>query len=253
LSAGDLDFSRDGRWVIYVSYADGSLWRSSADGSERIRLTYPPIHVAQPHWSPDAKRIVFSGNIPGQAWNLFQVSAEGGSPEQLTSTPSADLDPSYSPDGQKVAFGRDQRSIQLLDISTGQLQTLSGSERVCCPRWSPDGNYIVALSGAGTKLMLFDVTSQNWREWATNVGTVGYMSWSRDSKYVGFDNLLTNDDAYWRIWVADGRLERIASLKNVRRFFATFGPWTGLAPDGSPLVVRDISNQEIYALDLQLP
>jgi eukaryotic-like serine/threonine-protein kinase len=92
LSAGDLDFSRDGRWVIYVSYADGSLWRSNVDGSERIHLTYPPMRVAQPHWSPDAKRIVFSGNIPGQAWNLFQVSAEGGSPEQLTHTPSADLD-----------------------------------------------------------------------------------------------------------------------------------------------------------------
>jgi TolB protein len=54
----------------------------------------------------DGKRIVFSGNIPGQAWNLFQVSAEGGSPEQLTRTSSADLDPSYSPDGQTVAFGR---------------------------------------------------------------------------------------------------------------------------------------------------
>src|SRR5271169_1578911 len=253
LSAGDLDFSRDGRWVIYVSYADGSLWRSNVDGSGRIRLTYPPMRVAQPHWSPDAKRIVFSGNIPGQAWNLFQVSAEGGSPEQLTRTPSADLDPSYSPDGQTVAFGQDRRSIQLLDISTRQLQTLPGSERFCCPRWSPDGHYIVALSGAGTKLMLFDVTSHNWREWATNVGTVGYMTWSRDSKYVGFDNLLTDDDGYWRIWVADGKVERLATFKTIRRFWATWGPWTRLAPDGSPLVARDISNQEIYALDLQLP
>jgi eukaryotic-like serine/threonine-protein kinase len=253
MSAGDLDFSRDGRWVIYVSYADGSLWRSNVDGSERIHLTYPPMRVAQPHWSPDAKRIVFSGNIPGQAWNLFQVSAEGGNPEQLTRTPSFDLDPSYSPDGQTLAFGRGQRSIQLLDIPTQELRSLPGSERVCCPRWSPDGHYIVALGEGGTKLMLFDVTSQKWREWATNVGTVGYMTWSRDSKYVGFDNLLTDDDGYWRIWVADGKLERIASFKTIRRFFFTWGPWTGLAPDGSPLVVRDISNQEIYALDLQLP
>jgi len=253
MSAGDLDFSRDGRWVIYVSYADGSLWRSKADGSERIHLTYPPMRVAQPHWSPDGKRIVFSANIPGQASNLFQVSAEGGSLEQLTRTLSRDLDPSYSPDGQTVAFGRDQRSIQLLDIPTRQLKTLPGSAGFCCPRWSPDGRHIVALSDAGTKLMLFDVTSQNWREWATNVGTVGYMTWSRDSKYVGFDNLLTDDDGYWRIWIADGKVERLARFKTIRRFFATWGPWTGLAPDGSPLVVRDISNQEIYALDLQLP
>ena len=253
LSAGDLDFSRDGRWVIYVSYPNDSLWRSRVDGTERIQLTYPPMRVAQPHWSPDGRRIVFSGNIPGQAWNLFQVSAEGGSPEQLTSTPSADLDPSYSPDGQTVAFGRGQRSVQLLDIPTRELRTLPGSERFCCPRWSPDGHYIVALSGSGTNLMLFDVTSQNWREWATNLGTLGYMTWSRDSKYVGFDNLLTDDDGYWRIRVADGKVERVATFKAIRRFWAIWGPWTGLAPDGSPLVVRDISNQEIYALDLQLP
>jgi hypothetical protein len=31
------------------------------------------------------------------------------------------------------------------------------------------------------------------------------------------------------------------------------GEWSGLAPDGSPLFTRDISTQEIYALDLQLP
>ena len=93
--------------------------------------------------------------IPGQAWNLFRVSAEGGSPEQLTHSPSADLDPSYSPDGQTVAFGQGQRSIQLLNIPARQLHTLPGSARICCPRWSPDGHYIVALGEGGTKLMLF--------------------------------------------------------------------------------------------------
>jgi Tol biopolymer transport system component len=123
----------------------------------------------------------------------------------------------------------------------------------CCPRWSPDGHYIAALSEYGTKLMLFDVSSQHWREWVTNIGTLGYITWSRDGKYLGFDNLQTDNNAYWRVWVADGKLERLASLKSIRRFWGTWGPWTGMAPDGSPLVVRDISNQEIYALDLQLP
>jgi len=253
LSAGDLDFSRDGKWLIYVSYSDDTLWRSNVEGRERIRLTFPPMRVAQPHLSPDSKRIVFSGNIPGQAWNLFQLSAEGGSPEQLTHTNSSDLDPSYSIDGHTVAFGRDQSSVQLLDVVTRQAHTLSGSTGFCCPRWSPDGRYIAALSENGTKLMLFDVSREHWREWATNVGTVGYMSWSRDSKYIAFDTLLTDEDGYWRIAVAEGQLQRVASLKSIRRFWAVWGPWSGLAPDGSPLVIRDISNQEIYALDLQLP
>jgi hypothetical protein len=31
------------------------------------------------------------------------------------------------------------------------------------------------------------------------------------------------------------------------------GTWSGLTPDGSPLFTRDISTQEIYALDVEFP
>ena len=34
-----------------------------------------------------------------------------------------------------------------------------------------------------------------------------------------------------------------------RGFWGEFGQWTGLRPDDSPLLVRDTSSQEIYALD----
>ena len=257
ISAGDLEFSRDGIWVTYVTYPDETLWRSKVDGTDRMHLTYPPLRAATPHWSPDGKRIVFSATIPGQAWNLFVISFDGGESEQLTRTSFDDLDPTFSPDGNTVAFGRtlpgQETSVQLLDINTRQVRILPGSAGICCSRWSPDGHHIVALSGDGLKLMLFDVASQKWREWATNVGTFGYMMWSPDSRSVGFDNFLTDDAGYMRISVADGKLERITSFKKIRRFWTTWGPWTGLAPDGSPLVVRDISTQEIYALDVDFP
>jgi hypothetical protein len=45
----------------------------------------------------------------------------------------------------------------------------------------------------------------------------------------------------------------VASLKNVRQFNGRWGTWSTVAPDGSPLFVRDISTQEIYALDMHLP
>jgi hypothetical protein len=41
------------------------------------------------------------------------------------------------------------------------------------------------------------------------------------------------------------------SLKEVRRGFGTLGPWLGLSPDDSPLAMRDLGNEEIYALDWQ--
>ena len=41
--ASDVSFSRDGKWVAYVSYPEGTLWRSRVDGSDRLQLTNPPV------------------------------------------------------------------------------------------------------------------------------------------------------------------------------------------------------------------
>jgi hypothetical protein len=39
----------------------------------------------------------------------------------------------------------------------------------------------------------------------------------------------------------------------MRRFAALWDTWSGIAPDGGVLTVRDASSHEIYALELQLP
>src|SRR5207342_650265 len=57
ISAGEVDFSRDGKWVVYVSYPDRALWRSRIDGSDRLQLTQPPISAFLPHWSPAGTQI----------------------------------------------------------------------------------------------------------------------------------------------------------------------------------------------------
>jgi len=45
-------------------------------------------------------------------------------------------------------------------------------------------------------------------------------------------------------------VERVADLKDFRQT-GFFGIWLALAPDDSPLLLRDTGNQEIYALDWQ--
>jgi len=52
---------------------------------------------------------------------------------------------------------------------------------------------------------------------------------------------------------ADRKLERIADLKELRRVVFAWIPWSGDTPDGSPLLLRDISSQEVYALDFETP
>ena len=82
----------------------------------------------------------------------------------------------------------------------------------------------------------------------TGESDFGNPTWSRDSEYIYFDTF-GHDAAFFRVRIRDRKVERIVGLKNVPRAVGTFGPWTGLAPDGSPLFQRDASFDEIYALD----
>jgi serine/threonine protein kinase/Tol biopolymer transport system component len=262
LSAGDVDFSRDGQWMTYVNYPDDTLWRSKLDGSARVQLTYPPMRTAVAHWSPDGQQIAFAGALPGKAWKVYLVSKDGGTPQSLTSTQEEiqEADPTWSPDGTTLVFGHFGLSsnptfIALFDVRTHQISQLQGSKGFFGPRWSPDGRYVVALSHDGNKLMLCDMKDQKWRQLDIKMDSFGYLAWSRDSAYVYFDTILRSDSGYYRVRISDAKLEKVADLKKITGFPNQFGPgsWTGLGPGDTLLFPRDISTQEIYAFDLQLP
>ena len=51
--------------------------------------------------------------------------------------------------------------------------------------------------------------------------------------------------------ISDRKLERLAGLNGIHRLWQDLGSWTALAPDDTPLLIRDISSQEIYAIELQ--
>jgi Tol biopolymer transport system component/DNA-binding winged helix-turn-helix (wHTH) protein len=260
ISAGDVEVSRDGEKLIYVRYPEATLWRAKADGSEATQITGPSLGVALPHWSPDGTHIAFSGSQPGKPWNIFLISAAGGPAEQITNGKLFDLDPTWSSDGSKLAFGESRMeadtqkaSIRILDLASRQVTTVPGSDGLCCPRWSPDGQFLVASHPAGDVMMLYEFASGKWRVLQKNVGLTGYMKWSKDSKEVFFDTIETSDPAFYTVHVSDSHLQTIVPISDLRRYYSHFGSWSGVTPDGAPLLVRDISSEEVYSLDLQLP
>jgi Tol biopolymer transport system component len=84
ISAMGLDFSRDGQWVAYNDASDGTMWRSKADGTQKLQLVFPPMLAYLPRWSPDGKQIVFFGHPPGEPWQIYLIPAEGGSPQLVS-------------------------------------------------------------------------------------------------------------------------------------------------------------------------
>jgi dipeptidyl aminopeptidase/acylaminoacyl peptidase len=215
------------------------------------------MHVGQPRWSPNGKEIVFMGQDPGKPWSIFVMSADRGALQQLTDgRDGTGYDPTWSPDGRSVALGGNggfpgsEHVIHILDVTTRQLSVLPASSGLFSPRWSPDGRYIAALSTDSARLVLFDLRSHRWTELAK--AKFGYPTWSRNSESIYFDTYGA-DSAFYRVRVRDQKVERMFGLDKIPRVVGSFGPWTGLAPDGSPLIQRDASFDEIYALDWEAP
>jgi Tol biopolymer transport system component len=253
ISAQDVAFSKDGQWVAYVSYPEGTLWRSRPDGSERFQLSYPPLYAMVPRWSPDGKQIVFMDYSAGKPERIYLVSAPGGSPQELLSGDSQHhADPNWSPEGAKIVFGGfplPRAVIRVLEMKTDHVSTLPGSEGLYSPRWSPDGRYIAATTADGLSVLLYDVETKRWSELAK--ANAGYPSWSRDGQYVYFLHA-PNAPAVLRVRISDRKVEQVVDLKNFR-MAGYFGFWLGLAADDSPLLLRDTGTQEIYALDWEAP
>ena len=144
-------------------------------------------------------------------------------------------DPTWSPDGKKLAFGRTADAaksiaIYIVDLATHQVTTIPGSENLFSPRWSPDGQYLAALTRDSTKLLLFNFKTQKWSDWVNEPGVVGFLNWSRDGSYVYYDTTFSDHPTFRRVKVGQTHSEILADLRGLLRYTRppAFG-WSGIA------------------------
>ncbi len=262
ISAQDVSFSKDGRSVAYVSYPDGMLWKANRDGSNPTQLSQPPVYAINPRWSPDGTQILFTdGRDPGSparpgVHRIYQVLSDGGSPQQLLPGGSdLEEDPNWSADGRKVVFYAAHQAqptkgeLRILDLSTHQVTPLPGSNDLWSPRWALDGKYIAAMSRSFAGLKVLDVSTQRWLSLPVE-GRMDYPAWSSDSQSVYFLRLINGDRGVYRVHVQGGKTERVADLTDAH-ITGYYSFWMALDPTDTPLLLRDVGTDDIYALTLE--
>lgn len=253
ISAEGIEVSRDGQWVAYTLFPEGTLWRSNLAGTERVQLTFPPMRAFLPRWSPDGKQIAFNGNVADH-WTTYVIPAHGGVARQLIPGDEETADATWMPDNNSIVFGPwsgiGSLGIRVLDVNTNHVSPLPGATEMWSPRVSPEGRYIAALSQHETKMMLFDIKTQKWEEISDHYS--GYPSWSRDGEYLYFQDWYRGSgypSRVERMRIRDRKVEIVVDLKSFDRLsIGTYMSWSGLAADDSVLVSRNNSTQEIYAV-----
>jgi len=258
ISADLVVFSKDGQSVAYVSYPDGILWRANRDGSDRVQLTSQPLHPQSVAWSPDGSQIAFMAPSPEGRLQAWIVSAKAGTPQRLLPDDKGqETDPNWSPDGSKITFatgmivplgGNQESSIGVLDLASHQVTTLPGCAGMFAPRWSPDGQSILTASLDSSAIHIFNMKTQHWS--TLRIGIFAYHTWSRDGHFIYFLRF-SNDSAILRVPVAGGEPKVVVGLKGFPFTGTAGGLWFGLDPTDAPLMLRDLSTTDVYALTLE--
>lgn len=262
ISADGLAFSRQGDWVAYTSFPDRRLVRSRLDGTERRDLTDGTRRALLPAWSPDGHYIAYTERAGAGPFKIQLISNEGGAPQMLQPGSDDEANPTWSPDGNSLiyagapwikGFTQNSTAVHRVDLRTRHDITLPGSAGLWSPRWSPDGKYLIAETVDSQRLMLLDFSTQVWTPLVDAHGeSLGYTSWSHDSRYVYYNTYLNQRGTIHRVNVARRIDERVPVPENID-MAVTLGQWFTLAPDDSPLFLRDASVREVFALDLGLP
>jgi TolB protein len=95
--------------IVYVGPTSKTVERMNADGSAHKTLVSADVVVANPHLSPDGKKLAFVKVLPTNLYlvsnpEIFVRNLVDGTVKRLTNRAGADMQPTWSPDGYKLAF-----------------------------------------------------------------------------------------------------------------------------------------------------
>ena len=131
----------------------------NADGSDVVRLTNFDYDEVDPNWSPDGRRIAFSGNGSMYASGGHIIDSDGSDLELMRSG-YVERALAWSPTGRGIAFDTDingNRELYVHGNSSGSAtkRLTENSVHDASPSWSPDGRHIAFESNRDGNLEIY--------------------------------------------------------------------------------------------------
>lgn len=138
--------NRDGRYGLYL--------RDLTDGSERLLVPPERDYIAQVHWSPDSRSLVFcmspGATLPRDMWRV-RID-EAASVEPLWPSPEAEeTNPRISPNGKWLAYASNEtrtREVYVRSFPDGRIKRQISMGGGNWPQWGPDSDTLYFRKGA---------------------------------------------------------------------------------------------------------
>jgi TolB protein len=173
------DPSPDGRRLAFISDIEGSDRLMLMDFETRVTTTlvrHPDRTMfGNPHWSPDASRIVFSSDWP-RGHQIYTVAVQTREVRPLSTTSPWGCEPRWSRDGRAVAFVLREHESETSQLVEQDLET--GARRVLVDwpalnydlAYSPDGREVAFASNITGEFAIYRQRLSDGRAWRLTFG-----------------------------------------------------------------------------------
>src|SRR5439155_11260032 len=129
-----------------------------ADGTHPRRLTTTNVEPWSPAWSPDGKKIAFSGG-QGPPSPLYVMNADGrGVLTRLVANTDEFGRPAWSPDGTRIVFPTAPTGLSIVDVASRRVAVLT-SLGADDPTWSSDGTKIAFAASVDRHHQIFVINA----------------------------------------------------------------------------------------------
>ena len=105
---------------------------------------------------------------PFNPFRIYTISANGGKPEPVPGVRGRPSIQTWSPDGKRLAFApscegsKEQQHVSIVNLETGAVEAVPGSDNLFSVRWSPDGKWLAALSCDKIWPYVYSFATQKW-------------------------------------------------------------------------------------------